>query len=115
MTDFNQRLKDIINHEGISVRAFENSLGASPGVIQKAINLGTDIQAKWLLVIASVYSKYSAEWLLRGEGEMFCKDLPSPLSKPERCDNVNCDLIRAKNLEIDALRNQVAYYESNSK
>ena len=40
------RLRQIANNEGITVAALERSLGASKGVLSRAIANGTDIQTK---------------------------------------------------------------------
>lgn len=68
------RIKQIAENEGITIGALERAIGASKGVISRAINNGTDIQAKWLQSIVENYPRYSSSWLLTGDGEMF-KDL----------------------------------------
>ena len=65
-----ERIKKIIEYEQISVRAFELKIGASNGLIRKAIANNTDIQGKWLSIIADNYPHISTEWLLTGKGEM---------------------------------------------
>ena len=64
------RLKEIADHEGITIGALERSIGASKGVISRAIANGTDIQSKWLQAVVEKYPHYSAQWLLTGMGEM---------------------------------------------
>lgn len=70
------RIKEITENEGITIAALERSIGASKGVIYKAISKGTDIQAKWLGAIVENYPQYSAQWLLSGKGKM----LTAPVS-----------------------------------
>lgn len=65
-----ERVAKIIEIEGISVNSMENLIGASKGVLGKAIAKNTDIQAKWISVIAEKFPQYSADWLLTGQGEM---------------------------------------------
>lgn len=60
------------DREGMSVSAFEVTIGASKGVFTRALTNGTDIQSKWLISLLENYPDYSAEWLLRGEGPMLC-------------------------------------------
>lgn len=66
MSDILTRIEEISSKEGISIGAMERSIGASKGVLSRAINNKTDIQAKWLIAIGDNYPQYSAEWLLRG-------------------------------------------------
>ena len=64
------KIQQIASNEGITIGAFERSIGASKGVLSRAIANGTDIQAKWLEKIVENYPHYSASWLLAGEGPM---------------------------------------------
>lgn len=72
MSDVLKRIKLIADREGMSVSAFEVTIGASKGVFTRALTNGTDIQSKWLISLLENYPDYSAEWLLRGEGPMLC-------------------------------------------
>lgn len=64
------RIKQLAVAEGITIGALERQIGASKGVLSRAISNGTDIQAKWLVAIVENYPQYSAQWLLTGDGEM---------------------------------------------
>ena len=63
------RIQEIASKEGITIGALERKIGASKGVLSRAINNGTDIQSKWIQIIVENYPLYSAEWLLTGRGE----------------------------------------------
>jgi hypothetical protein len=65
-----ERIKIIAEAEGITVTAMETKIGASKGVLSRALTRHTDIQSKWLQAIAEIYHRYSAEWILRGTGNM---------------------------------------------
>ena len=65
------RIDEIARLEGVSIAQIEKSIGASRGVISKAIKNGTDIQSKWLSLICDNFPKYSAQWLLTGNGSMY--------------------------------------------
>ncbi len=69
------RIQEIASNEGITIGAMERTIGASKGVLSRAINNGTDIQAKWLSIIVENYPRYSTEWLLTGAGSMLKDDL----------------------------------------
>lgn len=68
------RIQEIASNEGITIGAMERTIGASKGVLSRAINNGTDIQAKWLSIIVENYPRYSTEWLLTGFGTMLKDD-----------------------------------------
>lgn len=69
------RIQEIASHEGITIGALERKIGASKGVLSRAINNGTDIQSKWLQTIVENYPQYSARWLMIGAGDML-EDTP---------------------------------------
>ena len=68
------RINEIATNEGITIPYLEQRIGASRGVISKAIKKGTDIQLKWLVRICDNFPQYSADWLLTGKGEMLRVD-----------------------------------------
>ena len=68
--------------EGISIGTIERAIGASRGVISKAIAKGTDIQAKWLELICEKFPQYSPLWLLTGEGNMLKQSFDDTATPP---------------------------------
>lgn len=75
MSNILSRIQEIASNEGITIGAMERTIGASKGVLSRAINNGTDIQAKWLSIIVENYPRYSTGWLLTGAGSMLKDDL----------------------------------------
>lgn len=67
------RIQEIASAEGITIGALERQIGASKGVLSRAINNGTDIQSKWVQIIVENYPQYSTRWLMTGRGEMLEK------------------------------------------
>ena len=65
-----QRLNEFIKNQGISIRAFEQTILASDGMIRRAIKNNSDIQSKWIKNISDNYPQLNIEWLITGEGEM---------------------------------------------
>lgn len=63
-------IRKLAEKEGITIGAIERKIGASKGVLSRAITNGTDIQAKWITAIVENYPYVSADWLLTGKGEM---------------------------------------------
>lgn len=77
------RIQEIAVKEGITITAMERSIGASKGVLSRAIANGTDIQSKWLQNIVENYPLYSADWLITGEGAMLrTNDASTPKPLP---------------------------------
>ena len=64
------QLKKIAENEGIAIGALEKKLGASKGVLSRAINNGTDIQSKWLSAVVENYPPYNPSWIITGKGNM---------------------------------------------
>lgn len=65
------RIAKIAECESISITAMEAIIGASKGVLSRALSNNTDIQSKWIVSLVENYQQYSAEWLLTGKGSMF--------------------------------------------
>jgi hypothetical protein len=75
------QILEIANNECISIGAIEKKIGASKGVLSRALAKNTDIQAKWLQRVVENYPQYSSDWLLTGQGAMLrsesCRQAPS--------------------------------------
>ncbi|MDR1938273.1 MAG: hypothetical protein LBQ73_07230 [Tannerellaceae bacterium] len=65
------RIEEIAKNERIKITTMERVIGASKGVLSRAINNGTDIQSKWIQAIVENYPNYSEEWLITGNGSMY--------------------------------------------
>ena len=63
-------IRKLAEKEGITIGAIERKIGASKGVLSRAMTNGTDIQAKWITAIVENCPYVSADWLLTGKGEM---------------------------------------------
>lgn len=68
------RINEIASNEGIKLSAIEATIGASRGVLSKAIKNNTDISSKWVGLICVNFPKYSSHWLMTGEGPMLKSD-----------------------------------------
>lgn len=75
------RIQEIASTEGITIGALERQIGASKGVLSRAINNGTDIQSKWVQIIVENYPQYSTRWLMTGNGEMLAN---KPITSTEK-------------------------------
>lgn len=65
-----ERIKQYIDHKGISVSAFERSIGMSNASFGKSLKNGGAIGSDKLENILNTYPDISPTWLLTGEGEM---------------------------------------------
>jgi len=63
----------IDENEGVKMTALEKIIGASKGVLTRAIKNNTDIQCKWLLSLVENYPQYNPTWILTQKGEMLLK------------------------------------------
>ncbi|MDH8700855.1 hypothetical protein M2138_000189 [Dysgonomonadaceae bacterium PH5-43] len=70
MQNILNQIGEIAINEGITIGALEKKIGASKGVLSRAIQNNTDIQSKWLQRIVENYPQYNTAWLLTGRGEM---------------------------------------------
>jgi hypothetical protein len=70
MTNLIERISIFANHENIPISTMEKSIGASAGVLSRAIKSGHDIQSKWLQLIIDNYHQLSVVWLMTGKGNM---------------------------------------------
>lgn len=81
MENILDRISKIADNKGISIGRFESSIGASKGVLSRAIANKTDIQAKWIVAIGDNYPEISPEWLLTGKGNMLKQESLVPAVK----------------------------------
>ena len=74
----NDRIKQIIEYYGISVRAFEQKISVSESLIYRGLARNSDFGASVIAKILNYCSDISPDWLLLGKGEML----------REKCENV---------------------------
>lgn len=65
------RIEQFAEKQGIKIGALEKTIGASKGVLSRAIAQKSDIQSKWLSKLVENFPKIDANWLLTGEGSMY--------------------------------------------
>ena len=64
------RIALFAKYKNMSIRSLEQTIGASNGLISKAISKNTDISSQWVTNILIAYPEINSTWLLTGEGEM---------------------------------------------
>ena len=65
-----ERIKQYIDYKGISISAFEKSIGMGNASFGKSLKKGGAIGTDKLENILSIYPEISPNWLLTGTGEM---------------------------------------------
>lgn len=63
-----ERIQYIAESENISLTALEAKIGASKGVLSRALKNNTDIQSKWITALVENYPLYNISWLITGQG-----------------------------------------------
>jgi transcriptional regulator with XRE-family HTH domain len=77
-----QRIIDLLLSQNVSVNLFAKSSGLKQTTLSDQINGESKISAITLTALLEYFPNLSAEWLLRGEGEMLKADTtPLPLSE----------------------------------
>lgn len=104
-----ERFKEIINAKASSITSFASEIGISQSTLSSQFNSKSGIQIPVITAALKRYSDISAEWLLRGKGEMILTDnLPPILGDESENDlNTHAMLAQAKG-EIDILVQEVA-------
>ena len=75
----NGRIREIILSAGITDSAFAKRIGVTQSVIASMFQRGTEPSAKVLTSILLTYEDISAQWLLRGKGQMLLSEVtPDP-------------------------------------
>lgn len=115
------RIKQLALNEGITIGALERIIGASKGVLSRAIANGTDIQSKWLEAIVENYPQYSAQWLLTGIGDMLTQSPSIDKSKEQKASSsiIKDDIpegvwsyMQQKDTEIGRLNKEIGRLEA---
>lgn len=75
--DIKEKIKQYLNFKGISDYRVEKELSLSKGYINKAKNPTSDV----LMKLCGIYTDISAEWLLRGEGDMIKRESPAEVEE----------------------------------
>lgn len=117
MENILQRIKQISDIEDVKITALESKIGASKGVLSRAIKNNTDIQSKWISKIVENYPQYDAEWLLTGHGDMMKNHLN--LLGSTKVDTRELEREKLKNRilqkEVDELKIPIAIKTNNNE
>ena len=110
MNNILENIRSIAANEGISITKLELQIGASKGVLSRAIGKKTDIQSKWILKIVENYPQYSCDWLIKNEGAMIKQNLQSGQSITEKEINYK-ELAESRKETIESMKREILYLE----
>ena len=97
--DAKEKISEYLKYKGISIYRLEADSEMSKGYWYKTKSISAEVLAR----IACVYSDLSAEWLLRGKGDMILKEDNTPA--PASVDHDELVALRAENRVLRELLN----------
>lgn len=65
------RLKEVLSFSGMSIRAFAIQCGISQKTLDNQIKGLRGVSLETIISVLSTFPNISAEWMMRGEGDMF--------------------------------------------
>lgn len=117
-----QRVKNFLTEKGISKFAFARSLKMEQTTVNNQLLGKRSVSIDLILSLLNNYPDVSAEWLLRGAGEMYISDKSIPYA--ENLSEANCeyesmremhDRIVALEAENNVLREMVGLQKRTTK
>lgn len=108
-----ERLKEIIRIKTGTATPFSSEIGVSQSTLSCQLNSKNGIQTNVIIAALNRYSDISAEWLMRGKGEMLLAD-NLPKFHGEESDNemdLHAELAR-KTAELEEYKLQVMRLEA---
>lgn len=108
-----ENFRRIAENEGITITKLEKIIGASKGVLSRAIANNSDIQTKWVLKLVEKYPNYSCEWLIKNSEPMI-KEEYNPLKDetPVLEQTLNYkELADSRKETIESMKKQILYLE----
>jgi len=105
------RIKAYLDYKGLSLRAFEASIGVSNGAITSQMKPGKTIGVDRLENILRIYEELSADWVMTGRGTMIREEYAS---KKATNASENASKVTSKSNQ-KALERLEELYEVNKK
>lgn len=115
--DILQRLKEVVAYSGQSVRAFAIKCGISQTTLDKQIKGLRSISIETAMSVLYAFPEISAEWLMRGNGEMLLKqednseDMARINGLVDTITTLN-DALKAKSETIAMYKDRIAQLEN---
>ena len=112
--DIRKRLKDILLHYNETLNSISSD-NAMQTRLTRQVNGGASITYETILRFLEIFPEVSAEWLLRGKGEMILSDNLPPIigDESENDLDTHAKLAHATK-EIDILHQEIAALKENN-
>lgn len=107
------RIKELIEHSGLSARAFALKCGIKDNTFSNQLNGVRDVSLNTITSILLTFEKISAEWLMRGKGEMLLTS-EQPTSTEDRMNKL-IDTITFQQDTIKNLQARIKELETTNK
>lgn len=100
-----ERINQYLNSKGISPTKAEVMLNWGKGSLTKSSSMSTDKLEELLLL----FNDLSAEWLLRGEGEMYKKTSTPNSVKHNEAVRINSDFLMLKEYKMEGTERDILF------
>lgn len=77
MEEIKNRINEVKDYYRLSNRGFAAAIGTKPAATNNYLNGTKEPSLEFVMAILSKYIDISADWLLKGEGDMFKQDKPT--------------------------------------
>lgn len=101
-----ERIKQYIDSKGISIAAFERSVGMSNATFGKSLKNGGAIGTDKLEKILMTYPDISPNWLLWGEGEMLVCTESKVEEIKEQHNRMESEAISSRDVLLDMIKDK---------
>lgn len=110
-----ERIKELIAYTGLSDRAFALKCGLKQNTFSRQLNGLNEVSTQTALSILSTFPEISAEWLLRGTGEMLLtSEQPTASNESDRLSKL-IDTIAFQQDTINNLQARINELETINK
>ena len=110
-----ERIKELIAYTGLSDRAFALKCGLKQNTFSRQLNGLNEVSTQTALSILSTFPEISAEWLLRGNGEMLLtSEQPTASNESDRLSKL-IDTIAFQQDTINNLQRRINELETTNK
>ena len=104
-----ERLKDVISVKSSSILDFSNKIGVPQTTLNNQIKSPRGVSVSVILLTLHTFPDISAEWLLRGKGEMILSENLPPILGDESENDLDTHAMLAQaRKEIDTLHIEIA-------